>query len=247
MTLYRPGSSVRRGRRERPGAFLSTCHAGRACTGADIHASGRFRTAYRAPADLRTMISEESSDDHVDIIAADRGTAGTISARAIRTLTTAGQVVLSCGAAARTSSPPQPQDLAIFRDRHRRAARPVVASATRGARADCRDDEQTRRWSRRALRWSPKRGPVRSGAGGGTRYRVRGRPGSAPCITAEAISAGVRPRPRRGRAGLGKTSARPSHRGPAVHASALVNARSRNLHRDARDSRSLAVQVRRFR
>jgi hypothetical protein len=37
---------------------------------------------YRAPADLRTMISEESSDDHVDIIAADRGTAETISAQA---------------------------------------------------------------------------------------------------------------------------------------------------------------------
>lgn len=68
---------------------------------------------YRAPADLRTRISEESSDDHVDIIAADRGTAGTISAQAIRTLTTAGQVVLSCGVAGRTSSPPQPQDLVI--------------------------------------------------------------------------------------------------------------------------------------
>ena len=54
---------------------------------------------YRAPADLRTRISEESPDDHVDIIAADRGTAGTISAQAIRTLTTAGQVVLSCGVA----------------------------------------------------------------------------------------------------------------------------------------------------
>jgi hypothetical protein len=37
---------------------------------------------YRAPADLRTMISEESPDDHVDIIAADRGTAETISAQA---------------------------------------------------------------------------------------------------------------------------------------------------------------------
>jgi hypothetical protein len=123
-----------------------------------------------------------------------------------------------------------------FRDRHKRAARSVVASATRGARPDCRDDEQTRRWSRHALRWSPKRGPVRSGAGGGTRYRIRGRHGSAPCTTAEANSTGVRPRPRRGRADLGKTSARPSHRGPAVHASALVNARSRNLHRDARDS-----------